>query len=229
MAIEFYFWPTPNTRKVAIFLEEAGIDYTLKPVDIAKGEQFEPAFLSISPNHRVPAIVHHRGDGETISLFESGAILLYLAEEFGCFLPEEAKPRAEVLQWLFWQMAGLGPMAGQLSHFVNYAPPDNTYSLERYSTEYGRLLSVMDKQLEKSAFLAGDYSIADMACFPWLLPNSRFGFSLDDYPRVRGWFDCLKGRDAVRRAVSLGSDWVPRKPSMDDKARSVLFGQTGKR
>jgi GST-like protein len=220
--IELYFWPTPNGKKISIMLEECGLDYELKPVNIGRGDQFTAEFLSISPNNRMPAIV----DLETnISVFESGAILMYLAEKSGQFMPAERKPRYEVLQWLFWQMAGLGPMAGQLSHFVNYAPEPVPYARERYQNEYDRLLCVMNTRLDDRDFLAGTYSIADMACFPWVAGYERLGADLDKFANLRRWFDELKSRPAVRRGMDAGKDWS--QPQLtDEEARKVLFGQT---
>jgi GST-like protein len=221
--IDLYYWPTPNGKKISIMLEECGLPYKLRAVNIGRGEQFDAEFLRISPNNRMPAIV----DIETgISVFESGAILQYLAEKSGQFMPGEMAPRYEVLQWLYWQMGGLGPMAGQLSHFVNYAPEPNPYALDRYRNEYDRLLGVMNKRLADRAFLAGDYSIADMASFPWVAGYKRFGTDLDGFGQLRRWFDGLKSRPAVRRGMEAGENW-PRDPLTDEEARKILFGQTG--
>jgi len=220
--IDLYYWPTPNGKKISIMLEEAGMPYNTVPVNIGTGEQFEPGFLEISPNNRMPAIV----DKDTgISVFESGAILMYLAEKSGQFMPSELGPRYEVLQWTIWQVAGLGPMAGQLSHFVNYAPEPVPYAKERYANEYDRLLCVMDRRLQDRDFLAGDYSIADMACYPWVAGYKRLGADLDKFADLRVWFDTLKARPAVQRGMDLGSDWSS--PQLtDEEARKVLFGQT---
>lgn len=221
--IDLYYWPTPNGKKISIMLEECGLPYTVRKVDIGRGDQFESAFLAISPNNRMPAIV----DTETnISVFESGAILIYLAEKSGQFLPSDAASRFDVLQWLFWQMAGLGPMAGQLSHFVNYAPEPVPYALERYRNEYDRLLYVMDTRLKDRDFLAGDVSIADFASFPWVAAYKRLGASLDEFPNLRRWLDALKARPALRRGMELGSDW--KSDLVNDEARQVLFGQSSK-
>jgi GST-like protein len=222
--IDLYFWPTPNTRKVAIFLEEAGLPYRTVLVDITSGDQHDPAFRVISPNGRIPALVDRRND-PPVQIFESCAILLHLAEADGRFMPTDPQGRAAVSQWLFWQAAGLGPMAGQLSHFVNYAPSENVYSRERYASEYDRLLSVMDGQLQREPFLAGAYSIADMACFPWVLTYRALEASLEGKPGLRRWFDLMKARPAVRRAVELGSDLAERRPKLSKDARKVLFGQ----
>ena len=219
--IELYYWPTPNGQKISVMLEEVGLDYDVKPVNIGAGDQFDPAFLRISPNNRMPAIV----DTETgISVFEGGAILIYLAEKSGRLLPEDQAARFEVLQWLFWQTGGLGPMAGQLSHFVNYTKDEMPYPLNRYSNEYDRLLAVMDVRLRNREFLAGDYSIADIASFPWVLPYRRLGNDLDRFENLRRWFDTLKVRPAVQRGIDLGKDW-PRDEARNEAARAMLFDQ----
>ena len=219
--IDLYYWPTPNGHKASIMLEECGLDYETIPVDIGAGDQFKPAFLKISPNNRMPAIVD-RENG--ISVFEGGAILLYLAEKTGKLMPSDDAGRFEVVQWLFWQAAGLGPMAGQLSHFVNYTRESVEYAHERYANEYDRLLAVMEVRLRDREFLAGDYSIADIAAFPWVLPYRRLGNDLDRFPHLRRWFDVIKERPAVRRGVDLGKEWK-RPQGPDDKARSIMFGQ----
>lgn len=219
--IDLYYWPTPNGHKISIMLEECGLEYTVVPVDIGAGDQFRPEFLKISPNNRMPAIVD-RGTG--ISVFEGGAILIYLAETSGKLLPESTKERFDVLQWLFWQAGGLGPMAGQLSHFVNYIREPQPYSKERYAREYDRLLAVMDVRLRDREFLAGEYSIADIAAFPWVLPYRRLGNDLGRFDNLRRWFDTLKERPAVRRGVDLGKGWR-RNESRDEGARAMLFGQ----
>ena len=219
--IDLYYWPTPNGHKASIMLEECGLDYETIPVDIGAGDQFKPAFLEISPNHRMPAIVDHENG---ISVFEGGAILLYLAEKADKLMPRDDAGRFDVIQWLFWQAAGLGPMAGQLSHFVNYTRETVEYAHERYANEYDRLLAVMEVRLRDRDFLAGDYSIADIASFPWVLPYRRLGNDLDRFPSLRRWFDALKERPAVRRGVDLGKEWK-RTREPDDKARSIMFGQ----
>jgi GST-like protein len=219
--IDLYYWPTPNGKKITIMLEECGLSYEVIPVDIGRGEQFSPEFLAISPNNRMPAIVDRDGD---ISVFESGAILMYLAEKTGRFMPKDVKGRYEVIQWLVWQVAGLGPMAGQLSHFVNYAQQKVAYALERYRNEYERLLCVMDTRLEDREYLAGDWSIADMASFPWVMAYKRLGADLDQFEHLRRWFDAVKQRPAVRRGVEVGADWK-RAGLTDDAARKILFGQ----
>ncbi len=219
--IELYYWPTPNGHKISIMLEECGLDYEVKPVDIGAGDQFNQQFLAISPNNRMPAIV----DTETgVSVFEGGAILVYLAEKAGKFLPGDTAGRFETLQWLFWQAGGLGPMAGQLSHFVNYAKEPNPYAQERYTNEYDRLLAVMDVRLREREYLAGDYSIADIASFPWVVPYRRLGNDLDKFPNLRRWFDSLKERPAVQAGVDLGKGWR-RDEAKSKKARAMMFGQ----
>ncbi len=221
--IDLYFWPTPNGKKVSIMLEECELEYDAIEVNIGHGDQFTAEFLGISPNNRIPAIVDRETD---ISVFESGAILMYLAEKSGRFMPQEIEERYEVLQWLFWQMAGLGPMAGQLSHFVNYAPEPVPYAHTRYENEYDRLLGVMNTRLEDREFLAGEYSIADIASFPWVAGYKRLGTSLDPFPHLRCWFDTIKIRPAVRRGMDLGDEWRKSSDLTDEEARKVLFGQT---
>jgi len=219
--IDLFYWPTPNGRKISIMLEECGLEYQVVPVDIGVGGQFEPEFLKISPNNRMPAIVD-RDNG--LSVFEGGAILIYLAEKSQMFLPREQSARFETLQWLFWQAGGLGPMAGQLSHFVNYSKDPVPYAHDRYAKEYDRLLAVMDVRLRDRDFLAGEYSIADMAAFPWIIPYRRLGNDLDRFTNVRRWFDAIKSRPAVQQGVDVGSDWK-RDEARSEKARSVMFGQ----
>lgn len=219
--IELYYWPTPNGHKVSVMLEECGLEYEVKPINIGAGDQFTPGFLAISPNNRIPAIV----DTETgVSVFEGGAILIYLAEKSGKLLPTDTAGRFETLQWLFWQTGGLGPMGGQLSHYVNYAKEDVPYSRHRYADEYDRLLAVMDVRLRDRECLAGDYSIADIASFPWVVPYRRLGADLDKFPNLRRWFDSLKARPAVQAGIDLGKDWR-RDVADDDKARAIIFGQ----
>lgn len=227
--IDLYYWPTPNGHKITLFLEEAALEYQIKPVNIGKGEQFDPDFLKIAPNNRMPAIVDHApaGGGAPVSLFESGAILLYLAEKTGRFLPQDMNGRWNVIQWLFWQMGGLGPMLGQNHHFSQYAPEKIDYAIKRYVNETARLYAVLNKQLEGRAFMNGDdYSIADMACYPWIVPHTIQGQNLDDFANVRRWFDAIRARPATIQAYQLG-DVVrggPNQP-MSDEAKKVLFGQ----
>ena len=219
--IDLYYWPTPNGHKISIMLEECGLEYEVKAIDIGAGDQFAPEFQAINPNNRIPAIF----DSETgMSVFEGGAILFYLAEKTGRFLPTGTAQRFDVLQWLFWQAGGLGPMAGQLSHFVNYVQEDVPYAHKRYANEYDRLLAVMDVRLRNRDYLAGDYSIADIASFPWVLPYRRLGNDLDNFPNLRRWFDTLKVRPAVQRGVNLGKGWR-RNEARSEKARALMFDQ----
>lgn len=219
--IDLYYWPTPNGQKISIMLEECGLEYNTVPVDIGRGDQFNPDFLRISPNNRMPAIV----DQDTgISVFEGGAILIYLAEKSGRLLPTDQAARFEVLQWLFWQAGGLGPMAGQLSHFVSYTKSPEPYAHERYAKEYDRLLAVMDVRLHNREFLAGDYSIADIAAFPWVRSHERLGNDMDHCPNLRRWYDALKARPAVQRGTNLGADWQ-RDEKTSEEAHAMLFGQ----
>jgi GST-like protein len=219
--IDLYFWPTPNGHKISIMLEECGLDYRTVPVAIGAGGQFQPEFLRISPNNRMPAIVDHDSG---LSVFEGGAILIYLAEKAGRFLPTETAQRFDVLQWLFWQAAGLGPMAGQLSHFVNYAKVAVPYAEERYANEYDRLLAVMEVRLRDREYLAGDYSIADIAAFPWVVPYRRLGNDIDRFTHLRRWFDAMKVRPGVRRGIDLGKDWK-RDEAKSKTAHSIMFNQ----
>ena len=224
--IDLYYWPTPNGWKISIMLEECGLPYALRPVNIGTGDQFLPEFLAISPNNRMPVIVDHDcADGNPISVFESGAILQYLAEKTGRFMPRDTRGRYEALQWLNWQIGGLGPMAGQLSHFINYAPEPMAYAIKRYRNEYDRLLGVIDRRLADREFLAGDYSIADMAAWPWLVPYKRFGQSLNHLPNLQRWHGTMKNRPAVQRGVSVGKEFRTSE-SLDEEARKTLFGQT---
>lgn len=224
--IEVYSWPTPNGHKVHIMLEECGLPYRVIPVDIGAGAQFEPAFLAISPNNKIPAIQDSEGpDGRPISLFESGAILLYLAGKTGRFLPADTAGKYEVLQWLMFQMGSVGPMLGQVHHFRIYAPEKIAYAIERYSKEAQRLYGVIDKRLAMSRYIGGPaYSIADMAIFPWLRSWKNQGVQMSDYPHLKGWFDEIAARPAVQRGVAVLE--TQRKPLMDDKAREMLFGDT---
>jgi GST-like protein len=225
--IDLHYWPTPNGHKITIFLEEAGLPYRLIPVNIGRGEQFRPDFLAISPNNRMPAIVDHAPaeGGAPVSLFESGAILLYLAEKAGRFIPRDLRGRAEVLQWLFWQVGGLGPMAGQTHHFLHYAPSRIEYAAERYVKETSRLYAVLDKRLADRAFIAGDYSIADMASYPWVVPHKRQDQDLEAFPNLKRWFEAIRARPAVERAYEKGKS-VSSQPVVDDEAKKYLFGQS---
>jgi GST-like protein len=226
--IDLHYWPTPNGFKVTILLEETGLPYKLIPVNIGRGEQFNPEFLKISPNNRMPAIVDHDAEGGPLAIFESGAILLYLAEKAGAFLPKDTRGRYEVMQWLMWQMGGLGPMAGQAHHFRQYAPEKIPYAIDRYTKEVNRLYGVMNIRLRDREFLAGDYSIADMAAYPWVVPYERQGQSLDDFPSLKRWFEAMQARPAVARGVDAGKEFRNERP-MDDEAKKVLFGQTARK
>ena len=208
MSIDLHYWPTPNGHKITIFLEEAGLDYQIFPVNIGAGDQFKPEFLRLSPNNRMPAIVDRAPSdgGEPISIFESGAILLYLAEKMAMFLPAALRDRKVVTEWLFWQVGGLGPMAGQNHHFVQYAPEKIPYAMERYVKETNRLYGVLDKQLNGRDFIAGDYSIADMACYPWIVPHERQQQNLGDFPHLKGWFERIQARPAVARAYARAKE-----------------------
>ncbi|SOE49665.1 Glutathione S-transferase [plant metagenome] len=226
--IDLYYWTTPNGHKITLFLEETGLPYTLHPINIGKGEQFAPAFLAIAPNNRIPAIVDNApADGQApIPLFESGAILLYLAEKTHQFIPADPRGRADVLQWLFWQMGGLGPMAGQNHHFSQYAPEKLPYAIDRYVRETNRLYGVLDKRLADREFIAGDYSIADMASYPWIVPHQKQGQDLDDFPHLKRWFEAIKARPATVRAYAR-AEAINQQPSVsDDASRRILFGQT---
>ena len=226
-AIELYYWPTPNGWKVSIFLEEAGLPYTMVPVNIGKGEQFTPEFLKISPNNRMPAIVDPDGPGgKPISVFESGAILQYLGRKTGKFYPADERKRVAVDEWLFWQMAGLGPMAGQASHFLNYAKDENAYAVKRYTDEVNRLFGVMNTQLATRKFLAGAYSIADMACLGWVLAGMRQGQDMNQFPHLNAWVERLRARPAVQRGLVLGRELrKPQDAKTQEEARKILFGQ----
>jgi len=224
--IELYSWPTPNGHKVHIMLEETGLPYEVHAVDIGAGAQFDKAFLAISPNNRIPAIVDtESAAGKPLSVFESGAILLYLAEKTGKFLPKDLRGRYEVIQWLMFQMGGIGPMLGQVHHFRAYAPEPIPYAIDRYTNEAGRLYGVVDRRLADRPFIAGDYSIADMAIFPWLRSWERQGVNIADYPNLKRWFDTIAGRPAVERGVKVLSD-LSRSGPMDEKQREILFGAT---
>jgi GST-like protein len=225
--IDLYYWPTPNGHKITLFLEETGVPYNLIPVNIGTGEQFRPEFLAISPNNRMPAIVDHTPvqRGAPISVFESGAILLYLAEKTAQFLPQDVRGRVEVTQWLFWQMGGLGPMAGQNHHFSRYAPEKIPYAVERYVKETNRLYGVLNKRLADREFVAGAYSIADMAAYPWIVPHEAQSQNLDDFPHLKRWFGAIKVRPATLRAYERGAA-ISSNPTVNEESRKILFGQT---
>ncbi|RYZ65129.1 MAG: thiol:disulfide oxidoreductase [Proteobacteria bacterium] len=228
--IDLYYWTTPNGHKVTMFLEEASLPYKIVPVNISVGEQFEPDFLTIAPNNRIPAIVDRAPEASTskpVSLFESGAILLYLADKTKKFIPQSTEGRAETLQWLFWQMAGLGPMAGQNHHFVQYAPEKIPYAITRYVNETNRLYGVLNKRLADREFVAGsEYTIADMAIYPWIVPHEKQKQNLADFPHLKNWFEKIKARPATVRAYELAKT-INTTPSVsDDRAKAILFGQT---
>jgi GST-like protein len=225
--IDLYYWTTPNGHKITMFLEEAGLPYTLRPVNIGKGEQFAPDFLAIAPNNRIPAIVDRApaDGGAPVSLFESGAILLYLADKTGRFIAPDLRARNETLEWLFWQMAGLGPMLGQNHHFSQYAPEKIPYAIERYVKETSRLYGVLDRRLQGRDFIAGGYSIADMACYPWIVPHEKQGQKLEDFPNVKRWFERIAARPATVRAYARAEEINPAQPPMSEEAKKVLFGQ----
>ena len=224
--IDLYYWTTPNGHKITIFLEETRLPYTIKPINIGKGEQFASEFLAISPNNRIPAIVDHEpADGKgPLSVFESGAILQYLAEKTGKFLPADLRGRSETMQWLFWQMGGLGPMLGQNHHFRNYAAEKIPYAINRYVKETERLYGILDERLADREFVAGDYSIADMACYPWIVLYERQGQNLEDFPNLKRWLETIQRRDAVQRAYAL-AETINTAPTMTEEAKKILFGQ----
>lgn len=223
--IELHYWPTPNGHKITMMLEECGLPYEIAYVNIGRGEQFEPDFLAIAPNNRMPAIVDPDGpDGKPISVFESGAILQYLGRKVGKFYPTDERARNEVDQWLFWQMGGLGPMAGQAHHFRQYAPEQIAYAVERYTDECNRLYGVMNKRLADKRFLAGDYSIADMACYPWIRPYERQGQDLEEFPNLKAWFHSIEERPATVRAYERARERQLDLAS-DEQAQAILFGQ----
>jgi len=226
--IDLHYWTTPNGHKVTIFLEEAGLPYRIVPVNISKGDQFKPDFLAISPNNRIPAIVDHEpvGGGAPISVFESGAILLYLAEKTGRFLPADPLGRVEVTQWLFWQMAGLGPMAGQNHHFSQYAAEKLPYAINRYVSETNRLYGVLNKRLADRPFIAGTYSIADMAAYPWIVPYKNQGQSLEDFPHLKRWFETIKSRPAEVRAYERAKEVNTQATVLTEESKRILFDQT---
>jgi len=226
--IDLYYWPTPNGHKITMFLEEAGLDYTIHPVDISAGDQFKSDFLAFSPNNRMPAIIDREpvGGGEAVTVFESGAILLYLAEKTGRFLPADLRGRKTVTEWLFWQMGGLGPMAGQNHHFGLYAPEKLPYAIARYVNETNRLYGVLDRRLAGRRFIAGEeYSIADMACYPWVVPWKRQQQDLDAFTHLRRWFDKVHERPATLRAYAQGEPFSAR-PTVTEAGKALLFGQT---
>jgi len=227
--IELYYWTTPNGHKITMFLEETGLPYRIHPVSIGKGEQFDRAFLKIAPNNRIPAIVDSEPaeGGAPVSVFESGAILLYLAEKTRKLIPADLRGRVETLQWLVWQVAGLGPMAGQNHHFVQYAPEKLPYAITRYVNETNRLYGVLNRRLADRPFVAGpEYTIADIACYPWIVPHQRQKQNLDDFAHLKRWFEAIKARPATQRAYARAAEINTQPTVSDEQARAVLFGQT---
>jgi GSH-dependent disulfide-bond oxidoreductase len=226
--IDLYYWTTPNGHKITLFLEEVGIPYTIHPVNLSRGDQFKPEFLAISPNNRIPAIVDNDpGDGGVpVSVFESGAILVYLAEKTGRFLAPDLRGRMAALEWLFWQVGGLGPMAGQNHHFKQYAREKLAYAIERYVNETNRLYGVLNKRLADRAFVAGDYSIADMAAYPWIVPHEAQGQKLDDFLHLKRWFEAIKARPATLRAYAIAAAINTMPILSDEESRKILFSQT---
>ncbi len=229
MSIDLYYWPTPNGHKITLFLEETGLPYQIKPINIGAGDQFQPDFLKIGPNNRMPVIVDHApaDGGAPISVFESGAILLYLAEKTGKFLAKDLRARVQTTEWLFWQMGGLGPMAGQNHHFVQYAPEKIPYAMDRYIKETNRLYGVLNKRLEGRDFIVDEYSIADMAAYPWIVPHERQGQNLDDFPNLKRWFNAIAARPATVAAYAKG-EGLRKAPAMTDEEKKILFGQTAR-
>lgn len=226
--IDLYFWPTGNGKKISIMLEEIGFEYRVIPVNIGKGDQHQEEFRAISPNNKMPAIVDHNVAGGPISVFESGAILIYLADKSGQLLPQETRARFRVLQWLFWQVGGLGPMAGQAHYFLKYAPQKNEEGMTRFHNEVARLYKVMDRHLAHHEFMGGDYSIADIAAWPWVFRHDWQGQDLDDFPHVKRWFGAVGERPAVQRGAAVGQDFVDRSKQMSDEEKKLLFGLTEK-
>ena len=227
--IDLYYWTTPNGHKITIFLEETGLPYKIFPINIGKGEQFKADFLAISPNNRIPAIVDHAppDNGQPISVFESGAILFYLANKTEKFIAKDIRGRVQTLEWLFWQMGGLGPMAGQNNHFTHYAQEKLPYAIDRYNKEVNRLFGVMNKRLADRSYLAGDYSIADMACYPWVVPWERQGQNIADFPHLKRWLETIADRDAVKRAYAKAKEINPNPGGIRTaEERAILFGQT---
>ena len=227
--IDLHYWTTPNGHKITIFLEETGLPYKIIPVNIGKGEQFQREFLAISPNNRIPALVDHDppDGGAPLAVFESGAMLVYLAEKTGQFMPRDLRGRTEAMQWLFWQMGNLGPMSGQNNHFSNYAVEKLPYAMDRYRNEVNRLYGVLNRRLAERAYLAGDYSIADMASYPWIVPYERQGQRIEDFPHLKRWFEAIRARPAVERAYEKAKEINPNLGGIrTPEERAILFGQT---
>jgi GST-like protein len=230
--IDLYFAATPNGLKAKLFLEEAQLPYRVVPVALSKGEQFKPEYLTISPNNKIPAIIDHDpvGTDKPVQMFESGAILLYLAEKIGRFIPKDIQGRTQVLEWLFWQMAGLGPMAGQIGHFNVYAPQKVPYAIDRYTREVARLYGVLNQRLEGRSFIVDELSIADIACYPWIVPHEAHGQNLDDFPHLKRWFDTMAARPAtIRTYEGVENVYTPKHGVLTEEERRVLFGQGAKR
>ena len=226
--IDLYYWTTPNGHKITMFLEESGLEYRIHPINIGKGEQFAEDFLRIAPNNRIPAIVDQApaDGGAPISLFESGAILLYLADKIGQYIPNNLRSRNEVMQWLFWQVGGLGPMAGQNHHFSAGAPEQLPYAIDRYVRETGRLYGVLNKRLADREFVAGDqYTIADMASYPWIVPHAKQSQNLDDFPNLKRWFEAIKARPATQRAYVIADEIKKAAPPVTAEDNKILYGQ----
>lgn len=228
--IDVHFWPTPNGHKVTIYLEETGLPYRIVPVNIGRGDQFEPGFLAISPNNRMPAIVDHdpTDGGEPIAVFESAAILTYLGEKTGKLLPTDVRAKKTVLEWLAWQVANVGPAMGQLGHFKLYANEKVPYAIERFTNEVDRLFGVLDRRLEGRTFVADDYSVADIALFPWIKAYARYGIDIAEFPRVSAWIERIAARPAVVRGLEAGKE-LSKLSSMDDEAKKILFGQRARK
>jgi GSH-dependent disulfide-bond oxidoreductase len=227
--IDLYYWTTPNGHKITIFLEETGQPYKIFPINIGKGEQFAKNFLAISPNNRIPAMIDHEppGGGAPISVFESGEMLLYLAEKTGKFLSKDVRARTQTLEWLFWQMANLGPNSGQNNHFSNYATDKIPYAMDRYRNEVNRLYGVLDRRLEGRDYVGGDYSIADMAIYPWIVPHERQHQNIADFPNIKRWLDAIFERPAVKRAYAKAKEVNPNPGGIRTaEERAILFGQT---
>jgi len=222
--IDLFFWPTGNGKKISIMLEECGMEYRIIPVNIGKGDQYTPGFLKLSPNNKMPVIIDHHAEGGPLSIFESGAILIYLAEKAGRFLPTDLHARFKVLSWLFWQTSGLGPMGGQAHYFLRYAKVKNEEGMRRFRNEMTRLYKVMDTRLEKAQYLAGEYSIADIAAWPWVFRHDWQGQDLDDWPNVKRWFEEVGARPAVERGAAVGKDLVDLSVQMSDEDKALLFG-----
>lgn len=221
--IDVYYWPTGNGKKITIMLEECGLPHRLIPVNINKGDQHSPGYLALNPNGKMPAITDHDTGGDPLTVFESGAILQYLAEKSGQLLPTDRAGKYRVLQWVYWQVGGLGPMAGQAHHFLRYAPQQIEYAQHRFRTEVARLYGVMDRQLARTPYLAGDYSIADIAAWPWVVRHEWQGQDLQDFPQVKRWFEAVGSRPAVQRGAAAGADWTEASLPMSDEERKRLF------